>query len=329
MRFGLIGCGHIAKKHCRCLTKIPTAELTALCDLSPERARALAPKNATIYTNFQTLLQSELDVVIIATPSGLHKEMVLAAAAAKKHILVEKPMALNAEETKEMLHACKAANVKLAVVHPNRFRPAMQVVQQQLTAGNFGKLGYAKASVLWYRGQEYYDQANWRGTHAMDGGVLLNQAIHSLDLLTWLLGEVEEVQAQFSTRVRQIEAEETALAFLKFKSGLLGLLEATVTAYPKNFAETIAIFGDEGAAVISGPTATGITRWEFAKATKKPVLPKQDGDEGLLAIIANLILAIKEDHTPIVSGLDGHQVLAIASAINQSAKQNMVVKVKY
>ena len=185
-------------------------------------------------------------MVSICTPSGIHAPLTIQVAEAKKHVIVEKPMALTLEDADRMIDACEKNGVKMAVVHPDRFRPAVVELKKQLDNGAFGKIGHANATVRWNRNQAYYDQAPWRGTKAMDGGVLMNQAIHDMDLLLWMMGDIEEISSYHATRIRDIEAEDTSVSVIGFKNGSLGVLEAAVTIYPKNLEESLSIFGGKG-----------------------------------------------------------------------------------
>ncbi|MGZ4135511.1 MAG: Gfo/Idh/MocA family protein, partial [Tumebacillaceae bacterium] len=265
--FAIVGCGHIAKKHIEALQNMDDAELVAICDTNPDRLREFSDTYGVQgYLSLEEMLaaQPDIDVVNICTPSGLHAALAVQAANAGKHLVVEKPIALTLEDADAIIEACERNHVKLTVVHPNRFRPAVMELKKAMEQGAFGKLSHANATVRWNRNQAYYDQAAWRGTKAMDGGVLMNQAIHNLDLLLWLAGPVEEVQAYAATRLRSIEAEDLAVATVRFANGALGVIEAAATVYPKNYEESLSIFGETGTAVIGGPTANWIKQWVFA-----------------------------------------------------------------
>ena len=257
IRYGIVGCGHIAKKHVAAIKAVEGAELVAVCDTNEERLSEFAVDGVRGYTDLKDMLASDVDVVCICTPSGIHAPLTIQAAEAKKHVIVEKPMALTLEDADRMIDACEKNGVKMAVVHPNRFRPAVVELRKQLEQGAFGKIGHANATVRWNRNQAYYDQAPWRGTKAMDGGVLMNQAIHNMDLLLWMMGDIEEISSYHATRIRNIEAEDTSVSVIRFKNGALGVLEAAVTIYPKNLEESLSIFGEKGTAVIGGRRPTG------------------------------------------------------------------------
>jgi UDP-N-acetyl-2-amino-2-deoxyglucuronate dehydrogenase len=334
IRYGIVGCGHIAKKHVQAIEHVGGAVLTAVCDTNKERLQEFVTSEIQGFTDLKDMLKADVvDVVSICTPSGLHKPLTIQVAEAKKHVVVEKPMALTLADANEMIGACKKNNVKMAVIHPNRFRPAIIALRKQLDDGAFGKIGHANATVRWNRNQAYYDQALWRGTKAMDGGVLMNQAIHNMDLMLWMMGEIEEVSSYDATRLRQIEAEDTSLSVIRFKSGALGILEAAVTIYPKNLEESLSIFGDTGTAVVGGPTANWIKTWDFADlsetdkvATIKQVEQDPYGVPGHKCIIQDMTEAVQEDRTPIVSGKEGREVLAFVIACQQAAETGKAVR---
>lgn len=331
-RFGIVGCGHIAKKHVEAIKSIEGAQLTAVCDTNKERLSLFAVDGVKGFTDLREMLNADVDIVCICTPSGLHRDLTIQSAKAKKHIIVEKPMALTLEDADAMIHACAENGVKLAVVHPNRFRPAVKLLHEQVKKNAFGKIGHANATVRWNRNQAYYDQAAWRGTKAMDGGVLMNQAIHNMDLLVWMMGEVEQVTSYEATRLRDIEAEDTSVSVIRFTNGSLGVLEAAVTTYPKNLEESLSIFGEKGTAIIGGPTANWIKHWAFEGLDEGEVERLQSevsadpfGKSGHQCIIEDMIYAIKEGREPIVSGKEGRQALSLVVACNLSAEQGKAV----
>ncbi|GEN34176.1 Gfo/Idh/MocA family protein [Aneurinibacillus danicus] len=332
IHFAIIGCGHIAKKHIESIRNIKDAEITAICDTNPDRLLEFqAIYGVKGYSSLEELLAKEscIDVVNVCTPSGLHKGAAVRAAQAKKHVIVEKPIAMTVADADEIINACKHYNVKLAVVHPNRFRPAIQEMKKALDSGWFGKLSYVHAAVRWNRDQNYYNQAAWRGTRALDGGVLMNQAIHNLDLLLWLIGPVKKVQALMDTRIRHIETEDVALALLQFEDGTLGMIEATTTVYPRSLEESISIFGEKGTAIVGGTTANWIKHWAFEECTAdassklvKRINEEPYGVSGHQAIIADMIEAIRQDRQPLVSGADGKNVVQLVLSIYEAAERD-------
>jgi UDP-N-acetyl-2-amino-2-deoxyglucuronate dehydrogenase len=255
INFGIIGCGRIAYKHAEAIKKNEKANLLCVCDVIKERAVDYKDKYGAecCYTEYHELLENpDLDVVSICTPSGMHAEMGIAAAKAGKHVIVEKPMAMSLQDADDLIQACEDNGVKLAVCFQNRFNPPVQKLRRALEEGRFGKLTHASAVVRWFRPQDYYDQAPWRGTRANDGGCLMNQSIHNIDLLQWMMGPVESVFGYTANNLRKIECEDVGVAVLKFKSGALGVIEASTTVYPENLEETLNIFGEKGTVVLGG-----------------------------------------------------------------------------
>jgi predicted dehydrogenase len=274
VRFGIIGCGRVAKYHAEALRQIPGVELKAVCDIIPERAQEFASRYAADpYTDYRYLLdRKDVDVVCICTPSGDHPRHGMDVARAGKHVVVEKPIGLTLEEIDALIETCNQEKVKLCVVHQNRFNPAVVKLREALDAGRFGRISHAAVTVRWHRSQEYYDQAPWRGTWALDGGVLMNQAIHAIDIFRWMMGEPESVFAFTATHFHRIEAEDVAVAVVRFKSGALGTIEASTNVFPSNWEETLAIFGDRGSAALGGVALNRIERWELADATDRHAL---------------------------------------------------------
>ncbi|MBA4602986.1 Gfo/Idh/MocA family protein [Thermoactinomyces mirandus] len=331
--YGIVGCGHIAKKHVSAIEATQGAELVAVCDTNEERLKEFAKDGIQGYKDLGGMLRTDVDVVCICTPSGLHPQLTIQAAEAKKHVIVEKPMALTLEDADRMIAACEKNGVKMAVVHPNRFRPAVVELRKQLEQGAFGKIGHANATVRWNRNQAYYDQAPWRGTKAMDGGVLMNQAIHNMDLLLWMMGDIEEVSSYSATRIRNIEAEDTSVSVIRFKNGALGVLEAAVTIYPKNLEESLSIFGEKGTAVIAGRTANWIKEWKFeglseeeAEATIEKIEKDPFGIPGHQCIIQDMTEAVQDNRRPIVSGEEGRKALSFVIACQMAAETGKPVK---
>lgn len=274
VRFGIIGCGRVARYHAEALHKIPGVELKAVCDIIPERAQEFASRYAAdSYTDYRYLLdRKDVDVVCICTPSGDHPRHGIDVARAGKHVVVEKPIGLTLGEIDALIETCDQERVKLCVVHQNRFNPAVVKLREALDAGRFGKISHAAVTVRWNRSQEYYDQASWRGTWALDGGVLMNQAIHAIDIFRWMMGEPESVFAFTATQFHRIEAEDVAVAVVRFKSGALGTIEASTNVFPSNWEESLAIFGDRGSAALGGVALNRIERWEFADTTDRHAL---------------------------------------------------------
>ncbi|MBM7661617.1 putative dehydrogenase [Bacillus mesophilus] len=335
VNFAIIGCGHIAKKHAEAIENAENANLVAVFDTMEEKMEEYKEKyNVKCYTDLKELLSDDqVDVVNICTPSGYHAPLAIEAANAKKHIIVEKPISLTNEDADAMINACKENNVKLSVVHPNRFRPAIMEAAKLVNNNSLGKISHANATVRWNRNQEYYDQAPWRGTKSLDGGVLMNQAIHNLDLLIWLMGDVEEVYSMSATRLRNIEAEDVSTGVVRFKNGALGVIEAATTIYPKNLEETLSIFGETGTLKIGGATANKFEHIQIKDMSDQEAKQLTDliekdpfGKPGHQCIVEDMIQAIKEDRDPIVTGEDGKKALRLVTALYESAETNKPVK---
>ncbi|MDR6225545.1 Gfo/Idh/MocA family protein [Desmospora profundinema] len=328
IHYAIVGCGHIANKHVEAIRAAEGAVLTAVCDRDPSRMEPFLAKGIQSFTDMGRMLAStSVDVVNICTPSGLHAPLAIQAANAGKHVVVEKPIALTLEDADAIIQACEGNGVQLAVVHPNRFRPVMKELRRRVDAGAFGRFSHANATVRWNRNQEYYDQAPWRGTRKMDGGVLMNQAIHNLDLLLWLMGDVEEVFSYHETRLRDIEAEDVSVSVLRFTSGALGVIEAAVTLYPRNLEETLSLFGESGTAVVGGSTANWIRAWAFGDQTEREreeTIYRIDhdpyGQPGHHAIIQDMTDAVRENRVPAVTGKDGRKALELVLACQRSAE---------
>ncbi|HEX3016118.1 MAG TPA: Gfo/Idh/MocA family oxidoreductase, partial [Desulfobacteria bacterium] len=282
MRFAIIGCGRIARKHAEAIMSLEQAELVAVCDIIPERAQAFAAKyGAKQYTDYTEMLKlADIDVVTVATPSDLHAPIGIAAAQAGKNVLVEKPMAMTLQTADALIAACKKAGVKLGVIHQNRFNKSIRLLRDALEAGRFGKLTHGQATVRWNRDDNYYAQAPWRGTKLQDGGVLMNQSIHNIDLLQWMFGPVESVFGYTATNLRKIEMEDVGAVVIKFKSGAIGMIEAASTIYPKNIEETLNVFGETGSVIVGGIAVNRIETWEFpdSQAEQAQIFASQESD---------------------------------------------------
>ncbi|MEG3067865.1 MAG: Gfo/Idh/MocA family oxidoreductase [Syntrophaceticus schinkii] len=325
LNFGIIGCGRIAHKHAEAIKKNEKANLLCVCDILEERAAEYKDKYGAEahFTDYRKMLEySGLDVVNICTPSGMHAEMGIAAAQAGKHVIVEKPMALSLKDADDLIGACDESGVKLAVCFQNRFNPPVQKLRRALEEGRFGKLTHASAIVRWFRPQDYYDQAPWRGTRAMDGGCLMNQSIHNIDLLQWMMGPVESVFGYTATNLRKIECEDVGVAVLKFKNGALGVIEASTTIYPENLEETLNIFGEKGTVVLGGIAVNKIETWKFADSTDENGAIDQHQQDvpnvygfGHEALVEDFINAVINNSEPYITGREGRNALEIVLSI--------------
>lgn len=334
IHYAIVGCGFIADKHAEAIDKAEGAKLVAVCDTVPEKMERFVEKyGVQTFTSLEEMLKDEtIQVVNICTPSGFHAPLAKQIAAAKKHVVVEKPIALTLEDTDAIIAVCRENGVKLSVVHPNRFRPVMKELKALINSGKLGKISHANATVRWNRGQEYYDQAPWRGTKSLDGGVLMNQAIHNLDLLVWFMGDVSEVYSMAATRLRNIEAEDVSTGVVRFKDGALGVIEAATTIYPRNFEESISIFGETGAVKIGGANALYIEHLKVDGMSDEEVAALQAqikadpfGTPGHQCIIEDMNEAIAEDREPIVTGEDGRRALELVLAMYESADDDKKV----
>jgi len=341
LRFGLVGCGVIGPVHAEALASLPDARLVAVADLNAERAQKLtAQYGGTTYPDLQSMLQHEpLDVVIVCTPSGLHGEHACQVMRAGRHVIVEKPMEIRREALDEMLRVQQETGMKLAIISQHRFDPASQQVRQLVDDNAFGRLVMGNALIPWWRSQAYYDSGAWRGTWKLDGGgVLMNQSIHSIDLLQWLMGPVKSVMAYTDTLAHRMETEDVAVAALRFASGALGVIAATTGAYP-GVTTRIEVFGNQGSAIIENDELAFL---HLARDEKQAVGDygadmKRSSGQGpnssgasanpaaLMANshalqIADMIRAIRENGTPLVDGYAGRQPVEIILSIYESAR---------
>jgi len=275
LNVAVVGCGKIAEKHLAALRSLPEeARLVAVCDRLEERAREKAREYAVpYYLDYREMVENhpEIDLVHILVPTGLHAPVVIELARRGRNILVEKPMALRVEEAEEMVRVCREAGVKLFVMYQNRYNRPVRAARKALEAERFGKMVLGTVRVRWCRRRSYYETAAWRGTWAFDGGVMAQQASHHLDLLQYFLGPVETVQCQIATRLLDIEVEDTAAAILKFRSGALGILEATVAARPSNLEGSLSLLGERGSVVIGGFAVNELTTWRFSDEEENAV----------------------------------------------------------
>ncbi|MDA1180493.1 MAG: Gfo/Idh/MocA family oxidoreductase, partial [Planctomycetota bacterium] len=299
--FGIVGCGMISKFHARAIGEMRGARLVGCCSARLESAEKLAGEfNCRAYASLAALLRDpEVDVVSICTPSGAHLEPCLAAARAGKHVIVEKPLEITLQRCDRMIAACEQNGVALATLFPSRFHEAAQLLKRTVDQGRFGRLTLGDAYVKWFRTQAYYDQGAWRGTWHLDGGgALMNQAIHTVDLLLWLMGPVSAVTAHTAMLAHtRIEVEDTAVATLRFANGALGVIEASTAVHP-GFLKRIEIHGSEGSAVLR---EEDLIEWSFAKSRKS--------DAAMLARLANKTASGGGAADPTAIGHQSHRAL--------------------
>lgn len=341
LKFALVGCGRIAKRHSELLgnKQIRDAELIAVCDVKFERAKAIGDRfSVNSYHDMHTMMESEdVDVVVVLTESGLHADHVIELARHGKHIMVEKPMALTLHDADRMIAACDEVGIKLFVVKQNRFNVPVVKLREALENGRFGKLVLGTVRVRWSRNQAYYDRDSWRGTWAMDGGVLANQASHHVDLLEWMMGEVETVSAMAQTALVDIEAEDTAVVILRFRSGALGIIEATTATRPKDLEGSISILGERGTVEIAGFAVNEMRNWQFSNEESEDievleqysVNPPNVYGFGHQAYYEHVVDSIRNNSPQLVDGLQGRKSLELISAIYESIETGKPVEMRF
>jgi predicted dehydrogenase len=340
LKTALLGCGRIGERHARILASSAQAELVGVADVEPAKAKAYASRHGgRTYRSLEELLAAERpDLIAVCTPSGLHAEDVLAAArAGVPNIVVEKPMALTLAAADAMIAGCEESGTRLFVVKQNRYNLPIQKLRRALEAGRFGKLVLGAVRVRWCRRQDYYDQASWRGTWAMDGGVFSNQASHHVDMLVYMMGEVESVQAKSATRLVSIEAEDTGVAVLRFQSGALGVIEATTAARPVDLEGSISILGENGTVEVGGFAMNEMTVWKFADETPEDaeVLARYRTNPpdvygfGHHEFYRDVFEAIRTNGRPVVDGREGRRSLEVITAIYESIETGREVRLPF
>lgn len=319
VKFGIIGCGRISARHVDALiSHKDEAELVAVYDIIEAPAidkksqyeSAIDGADVKVYTDYEAFLNdSNIDVVTIATISGYHAQQAIDCLNHNKHVLIEKPMALSLEDVDKIIALGKEKNKKVCVCHQNRFIPAVQKLKQAIDEGRFGKLVHGTARTLWARDDNYYKQASWRGTKELDGGTLMNQCIHNIDLLQWMMGgEVERLSSETDTFIRDIETEDFGAMLMRFANGAVGIVEGSVCVYPKNLEESLGIFGEKGTVVLSG---NKIKTWQFADEKDYDTLDFDETNLGHAPLYKDLIDAINEDREPLVNGEEGKKAIEI------------------
>ncbi len=266
IRLALVGCGRISGKHLEAIEQhADSVELVAVCDSNLGVVEELAQRTgAKPYTDYVEMLEDPtVDMVILCTPSGLHPGQAIAAAEAGKHVITEKPMATRWADGKAMVQACDRAGVRLFVVKQNRRNATLQLLKRAVEQKRFGRIYMVNINVFWTRPQEYYDSAAWRGTWEFDGGALMNQASHYVDLIDWLIGPVESVQAMTGTLARDIQVEDTGVMNIRWRSGAMGSMDVTMLTYPKNYEGSITILGEKGSVRIGGVAVNEVQNWQF------------------------------------------------------------------
>jgi UDP-N-acetyl-2-amino-2-deoxyglucuronate dehydrogenase len=341
LNFALVGCGRIAKRHSELLghNQIPNARLAAVCDVVEDKARRMGEAfKVPWFTDMHEMMRcTQVDVVSVLTESGRHAEHVIALALYRKHIVLEKPMALTLRDADAIIRACDLAGSKLFVVKQNRFNVPVVKLREALDGGRFGKLVLGTVRVRWCRPQSYYDQDAWRGTWAFDGGVLTNQASHHVDLLEWMMGEVDSVYAMAATALVNIEAEDTAVVTLRFANGALGVIEATTATRPKDLEGSISILGEGGSVEIGGFAVNQMKVWNFAKPVpgdesvmeNYSVNPPSVYGFGHQAYYEHVVDSILNNKQHLVDGLEGRKSLELINAIYESIETGREVKLHF
>ena len=337
--FALMGCGQIGQKHARLLARDGLdARLVAVCDIDPEKAASLSRSfRVPGFTSLHEMIDGvgpEIDVVNVCTPSGCHADDTMQIASYKKHIVVEKPLALRIDDGEKIIEHCDRAGVKLFVVWQNRLNLPVQKLYEAIKSDRFGKIIMASARVRWRRDQSYYDRDPWRGTWQWDGGVFANQASHLIDLLMWLVGDVDSVFAYKNRSLADIECEDTGVAVMKFRNGALGVVEATTAVRPKDMGASISILGERGTVEIGGYAVNQLMTWEFLDAdeTDKQVRMQyaQNPCDGFAhrEFFGNVIDNVRHNGAALVDGLEGLKSVRMISAIYESAETGAEVSLR-
>ncbi|MGD9568067.1 MAG: Gfo/Idh/MocA family protein [Sedimentibacter sp.] len=327
INFAIIGCGRISKNHIDALVNNSEVyNLVAVCDIVEDKAlirkvqyeNSIINSNVNIYTDYIQMLKNEkLDAVAICTESGYHANHAIDCLTYGKNVIIEKPMALSLEDADKINLLANEKGLKVGICHQNRFNPSIQKLRRAVEEDRFGKIINGTARILWTREQSYYDQAPWRGTKALDGGTLMNQCIHNIDLLQWMMGsEVERVYSERGTFLRSIEMEDFGAILIRFKNGSIGIVEGSACVYPKNLEETLSIFGEKGTVVIGGLAVNKIQTWQFAD---KKEYDNEDESldvdnvygKGHTPLYKDFADAIVDDREPYISGVEGKKALSI------------------
>jgi UDP-N-acetyl-2-amino-2-deoxyglucuronate dehydrogenase len=336
VRVALVGCGRISRNHVEAIDRVDGLELVAVADSDAARAEAIATERGIpAFGSLEAMLAGvPSDLVSICTPSGLHPAHGIVAAQTGRHVLTEKPMAISLAAADELVQACDAAGVQLFVVKQNRLNPPIQLLRRAIDKGRFGRIYSANVTVRWTRPQEYYDAEPWRGTWEFDGGAIMNQASHYVDLMQWLVGPVESVLAKTATQARRIEAEDSGVAILKFRSGALGVIEVTVLTYPRNLEGSITILGERGSVKVGGTAVNRVEHWVFADyddddklvdaASTNPPTVYGFGHEGYYR---NVLKVLRGEARPDTDGRAGRKSLELILGIYESAKTGREVPI--
>lgn len=341
MKYALIGCGRISPNHIAAVLK-NRLDFVAVCDVVKENmedkiAKFELPQSVKQYTEYREMLRIENpELVAIATESGKHAQIALDCIEAGCNCIIEKPIALSLADADAIIEAAERKKVKVCACHQNRFNKSVQQIRKAVEKHRFGRLFYGTAHIRWCRDREYYDRANWRGTWEQDGGALMNQCIHNIDLLRWMLGDdiIEVVGMTDRLNHPYIEAEDLGIALVRFANGAYGIIEGTTDIYPRNLEETLYLFGEKGTVKAGGQSVNVIEEWRFSDMLDDPEEVKRQFHEnppnvygyGHTPLYADVIDAIMNDREPYVDARAGRRALELVLAIYQSAKDGSVVK---
>ena len=330
LRFALVGCGRIARNHFGALAQhADRCELVAVCDVDAAALdRAVTDTGAVPFDNLDHMLErSDIDACIITTPSGLHPDQAVRVARAGRHVITEKPMATRWEDAKRMVGACDAAGVRMFVVKQNRRNATLQLLKRAVDNKRFGRIYMVNLNVFWTRPQSYYNSAPWRGTWEFDGGAFMNQASHYVDLLDWIIGPVESLQAYTATLARDIEVEDTGVISLRWRNGALGSMNVTMLAYPHNLEGSITVLGETGTARIGGVAVNEVQQWDFAVPHADDAKVKQASYAtasvygfGHPLYYDNVIAVLRGEAEPETDGREGLKSLEVLIAAYRSAR---------
>lgn len=341
LKYALIGCGRVSPNHIEAAIK-NNLHISALCDIVPEKiddkiSRFKLQGDIKKYTDYKKMLREiKPDLVAIATESGKHSQIALDCIEAGCNLIIEKPIALSLEDADAIITKAKEKNVKVSACHQNRFNKSVQKIREAIESGRFGKLFHGVAHIRWNRGEDYYKQAPWRGTWEQDGGALMNQCIHNIDLLRWMMGnDIEEVFGiTDNLNHNYIEAEDLGLAIIKFSNGSYGLIEGTTNIYPTNMEETLYIFGEKGTVKAGGKSVNIIEEWIFEDGKDDPTEVKNTYNEnppnvygfGHNSLYADVIDSITNNRQPYITAEDGRRAIELVLAIYKSAAEGRTIK---
>lgn len=346
VNIGLVGCSNISAKHITSIKENPNADIVAVCDVDEAKlTKYMKEIGCRGYRDFNEMLQDRvIDVISICTPSGLHPDMTMGAAHYGKHVITEKPMALNSKDADRMIGVCKEKNTKLFVVKQYRYHPPVIETKRAIDQGRFGKLFLLDATVRWTRPKEYYEQSNWRGTRKLDGGIFLNQAIHHLDILQWLGGNVKRVYSEMGNICHSdIEIEDTGVVTLQFANGALGVIQVTTNTYPRNLEGSITVLGENGSVKIGGTAVNKIDTWEFKDYSNEDEIYRRhlttpevsafghkEFYKKVISYLSNYKNGVESSNCleDLVDGFEGKKSLVLAEAIYRSIETCSRIEVK-